>query len=154
MNVQSGYCSWLRCYCLWLRYLTRSSLELYHFVCNGQNYHHQWAKDILCAHILAEQVLVGRTYGLVSRVLVLVEQSLPLVGLFDQIFTSTIETPMEWPESSQSLDSRHKMFTPALSRRYQEEHKRAIRVLSLVALLLPLVALFDQVFTRTIAFHM
>jgi hypothetical protein len=39
--------------------------------------------------ILLEYVL-GRTYVLVSRVLVLVGQSLPLVALFDHVFTRTI----------------------------------------------------------------
>jgi hypothetical protein len=65
-----------------------------------------------------QEYVLGRTYGLVSRVLVLVEQSLPLIGLFDQIFTSTIEIPMECSELSQSLGKRHKMFTPSLSSMY------------------------------------
>jgi hypothetical protein len=38
IHLGEACCSWLGYYSLWLRYLFRSSLELYKLLCNGQNF--------------------------------------------------------------------------------------------------------------------
>jgi hypothetical protein len=50
MYLQAGCLSCLGCRCLWLGYLSRSSLELYKFLCNGQNYPDHCVIDIKCLH--------------------------------------------------------------------------------------------------------
>jgi hypothetical protein len=67
-------------------------LELYNFLCNGQNYPNHCAIGIKCLHHPLVECIrkIGRTFACASRVWVLVGLLQLLVQLFNQIFTRTI----------------------------------------------------------------
>jgi hypothetical protein len=87
-----GVCwSWLGCYSLWFPYLTRSVIELYNFLCNGQNDPDHWEMIIISYVILYQYYVLGRMYVLANGMLVLVGFCQPLVPVFDHNFTLELQ---------------------------------------------------------------
>jgi hypothetical protein len=85
--------SWLGCCSLWFRYLSRSSLKLYKLLCNGQNF--PPIGQVRFTFTPSFESMYEGGSSILGRVgLVLVGLLQPLIPLFVQIFTRTVEVMM------------------------------------------------------------